>query len=198
MTGVTRGRSFCHPCHQKVEVGQVESQELIRIGRIIGTHGYKGTVKVEPLTDFPQRFNDLKKVKLSHGDTVRELSVEMCSMHQGRVLIKFSDIDTMEAASQYRNAFLNVAADELYPLPDGYYYHFQLIGMKVYDLEKGYIGQLTDVMETGANDVYIIKSENYGEVLIPAIKEVIMEVDLNRQTIQVKLLPGLLEINSVT
>jgi len=176
----------------------VESQELIRIGRIIGTHGYKGTVKVEPLTDFPQRFKNLKKVKLSQANTVCELFVDNCSIHQGRLLMKFIGIDTIEEANKYRNAFLNIAADELYPLPDGYYYHFQLIGMKVYDLEIGYIGELTDILETGANDVYVIKSENHGEVLIPAIKEVIMEVNLNQQTIRVKLLPGLLEINSET
>ena len=174
----------------------MESQDLIKIGRIVGTHGYKGTVKVEPLTDFPQRFKNLKQVKLSQGNNVCELSVENCSMHQGRLLMKFAGIDTIDEASKYRNAFLNIAADELYPLPDGYYYHFQLIGMKVYDMEIGYIGQLIDILETGANDVYVVKSDSYGEVLIPAVKEVIMEVDLDQQTIGVKLLPGLLEINS--
>lgn len=173
----------------------MESQELIKIGKINGTHGYKGTVKVEPLTDFLQRFKDLQKIKISQRDTVAELIIETCNLHRGKLLIKFKGIDTIEEATKYRNAFLNISAHELYPLPEGTYYHFQLIGMKVYDLEIGYLGQLIDILETGANDVYVIKSEVYGEILIPAIKEVIREVNLTDVSMQVKLLPGLLESN---
>ncbi len=172
----------------------VESQELIKIGKITGTHGYKGTVKVELLTDFPQRFKNMQKVKISQRNTVSELTIEACNSHHGKLLIKFKGIDTIEEAVKYRNAFLNVSADEIYPLPEGSYYHFQLIGMKVYDLEIGYLGQLIDILETGANDVYVIKSEVYEEILIPAIKEVIREVDLSSLSMQVKLLPGLLEV----
>lgn len=174
----------------------MESQELIKVGKIVGTHGYKGTVKVQALTDFPQRFKSMQKIKISRGDNISELSVETCSPHQGQILIKFKDIDSLEEAIKYRNAFLNVSVDELYPLPEGSYYHFQLIGMRVNDLEKGYLGELIEVLETGANDVYVVKSENYGEILIPAIKEVIREVDVSKQSIQVKLLPGLLELSS--
>jgi 16S rRNA processing protein RimM len=172
----------------------VESQELIKIGKITGTHGYKGTVKVELLTDFPQRFQDLQKVKISHKNTVAELNIEACNSHKGKILMKFIGIDSIEEADKYRNAFLSISADELYPLPEGTYYHFQLIGMKVYDIEIGYLGLLTDILETGANDVYMIKSEVYGEILIPAIKEVICEVDLTQSSMKVKLLPGLIEV----
>ncbi len=172
----------------------VDPMELVKIGKIIGTHGYKGTVRVELLTDFPQRFKKMKTVKVSQRNSVVEMIIETCSSHQGRLLIKFQGIDSIEEAEKYRNAFLNVSADEVYPLPEGSYYHFQLIGMKVYDLELGYLGELTDILETGANDVYVIKSEVYGEILIPAIKEVIDEVDLNTLSMQVKLLPGLLEV----
>ena len=172
----------------------VDPNELIKIGKITGTHGYKGTVKVELLTDFPQRFKNMKTVKISQRNTVVEMTIEACNSHQGKLLMKFKGIDSIEEADKYRNAFLNVAADEVYPLPEGSYYHFQLIGMKVYDLEVGYLGELTDILETGANDVYVVKSEVYGEILIPAIKEVISEVDLNSLCMQVKLLPGLLEV----
>lgn len=172
----------------------MESQELIKVGKIVGTHGYKGTVRVEPLTDFPERFKDLQKIKISQGKITAELPIETCSWHQGRLLMKFKGIDTMEEANKYRNAFLTVSDDELYPLPEGTYYHFQLIGMRVDDVEKGYLGQLNDILETGANDVYVVKSEVYGEILIPAIKEVIREVDLANMSMQVKLLPGLLEL----
>jgi 16S rRNA processing protein RimM len=170
----------------------VEFQELIKVGKIVGTHGYKGTVKVEPLTDFPERFKKMKKAKISQGNAITELPLETCTINRGQLLIKFKGIESLEEAAKYRNAYLNVSTDELYPLPEGSYYQFQLIGMKVNDLEKGYLGQLTDIIETGANDVYVIKSDTYGEVLIPAIKDVIYNVDVAQKLMQVKLLPGLL------
>ena len=170
----------------------MEFQELIKVGKIVGTHGYKGTVKVEPLTDFPERFKKMHKVKISQGSKIVELSLETCSINRGQLLMKFEGIESIEEAAKYRNAFLNVSTDELYPLPDGSYYQFQLIGMKVDDLEKGYLGQLIDILETGANDVYVIKSEVYGEILVPAIKEVICNVDVTQNHMQIKLLPGLL------
>ncbi len=170
----------------------MDSQELIKVGKIVGTHGYKGIVKVQLLTDFPERFKNLQKVKLCMGKNILELAIESCTAHKGQLLIKFQGIESIEEADKYRNAFLNVYTEELYPLPDGSYYHFQLIGMKVEDLEKGYLGHLTEILETGANDVYVIQSEVYGEILIPVIKEVIREVDVTNKRMQIKLLPGLL------
>ncbi|HZK00776.1 MAG TPA: ribosome maturation factor RimM, partial [Tissierellaceae bacterium] len=81
----------------------------------------------------------------------------------------------------------------VYPLPEGYYYHFQLEGMDVYDDKLGHLGKLTDVLETGANDVYIVKSEKYGEILIPAIKQVIKAVDVETNIMRVELLEGLID-----
>jgi 16S rRNA processing protein RimM len=170
----------------------VESQELIKVGRIVGTHGLKGIVKVESQTDFPERFKNTLKLKVGQGRNVGELTLESCTLHRGQLLMKFKEIETVEEAIKYRDKFISVTADELYPLPDGSYYQFQLIGLRVDDLEKGYLGQITDILETGANDVYVVKSDVYGEILIPAIKQVIREVDLSNQCMRVKLLPGLL------
>lgn len=170
----------------------MESEELIKVGRIVGTHGYKGTVKVKPLTDFPERFQKLQKLKIKQGETLAELTLDLVTFHQGMLLMKFQEINSIEEAAPYRNCYINVTADELYPLPEGSYYHFQLLGLKVDDLEKGYLGQISDVLETGANDVYVIKSEVYGEILVPAIKEVIREVDVAQGRMLIKLLPGLL------
>ena len=167
---------------------------MIKVGKIVGTHGYKGTVKVQPLTDFPERFKQIKKLQVGQGKTGGELTVEKCTIHPTQLLMKFEGIDNLEEAARYRNQFLSVYADELYPLPAGHYYHFQLIGMKVEDLEKGYLGELTEILETGANDVYVVKSEVFGEILIPAIKQVICSVDIAQKRMQVKLLPGLLGI----
>lgn len=170
-----------------------DASELVSIGRIVGTHGYKGTVKVEPLTDFPQRFKDLKQVKLSRGGKTTERIIESCSPYKGMMLMKIQGIDSLEEAQAYRNALLGIEEKEIYPLPPGYYYHFQLEGLAVYDREKGYLGLLKEVLETGANDVYLVDSEAYGEILIPAIKEVILEIDLPSKRMSVKLLEGLLD-----
>lgn len=170
----------------------MESQELIKVGRIVGTHGLKGTFKVESMTDFPERFKTAQKLKIGQGSLAREFTLETCNMHRGQLLMKFKEIETVEEAVKFRDKFISVTSDELYPLPDGSYYQFQLIGMRVEDLEKGYLGELIDILETGANDVYVIKSDVYGEILIPAIKQVISEVDLANKCMRVRLLPGLL------
>lgn len=170
----------------------MESQDLIKVGKIVGTHGYKGTLRVESLTDFPERFKPEQKLKVDQGSVVRELTLETCGFHRGQLLMKFKEIESMEDAIRYRDHFISVNDDDLYPLPEGSYYQFQLMGLKVEDMEKGYLGELTDILETGANDVYVVKSDVYGEILIPAIKQVIQEVDLPGRCMRVKLLLGLL------
>lgn len=170
----------------------MESRELIKVGKIVGTHGYKGTMKVEPLTDFPERFQCGQKLKMGLSQVEQEFTLEKYSWYRGHLLMKFKEIENMEDAVRCRGKFLNVTADELYPLPDGSYYQHQLMGMRVEDAEKGYLGQLTDILETGANDVYVVESSIYGEILIPAIKQVIHEVDVTKKCMRVRLLPGLL------
>lgn len=172
----------------------MENKNLINIGRIIGTHGYKGTVKILPLTDFPQRFKKLKRVKVNKAKEIIEFDIESISLYKNLVLIKFTGIDSKEEAQKYKDALLKIEEDQVYQLPEGYYYYYQLQGLEVYDLEKGYLGVLVDILETGANDVYVINSEANEEILIPAIKEVILNIDLHKKQIKVKLLPGLLDI----
>lgn len=167
--------------------------DLVSIGRISGTHGYKGTVKVTPLTDFPERFRGLKQVYLNHAGTVRPVAVESAVPQNQVVLVKLSGVESKEDAQNYRGAMLMVEEKDVYPLPEGVYYHFQLRGLDVYDSWHGYLGKLTDILETGANDVYLVKSPKYGEVLIPAIGEVINSIDLDQGEMKVTLLPGLLD-----
>ncbi|NLN87934.1 MAG: ribosome maturation factor RimM [Syntrophomonadaceae bacterium] len=166
--------------------------ELIKVGKIVGTHGVKGTVKVQLLTDFPQRFRPGQEYLVRQGRETLPLTLDHCSCHAGAMLMKFRSVDDIETAERLRNLFLNVTADQLHPLPEGCFYHFQLIGMQVEDVHKGYLGQLIEVLETGANDVYVIKSDAYGEILIPAIKQVVMAVDVPNQRLTIKLLDGLL------
>lgn len=167
--------------------------DLIGIGRIAGTFSFDGTLRVFPTTDFPERFKKMKKVKMERGGVVEHFAVESARPHKGMYLLKLSGIDSMEKAQEYKNAQLVIDQDELMPLPEGEYYHFQLEGLKVIDEERGFLGQVSEVLGTGANDVYVIQSAEFGEVLIPAIKDVVLAVDLAAGEIKVRLLPGLIE-----
>lgn len=167
--------------------------ELVSIGKISSTYGYEGVVKVLPLTDFPERFNNIHSIKVSRKGKIEDLAVESVKPYNTIFLIKFAGIDTKEKAGEYRGSLLMVEENEVYSLPEGYYYHFQLVGMQVYDQEKGCLGELKDIIETGANDVYVVQSEKYGEILIPAIKQVILDVDTVQNKMQVHLLPGLID-----
>jgi len=171
----------------------LESGELINIGQITGTYGYAGMVKVVPLTNFPGRFKNLERIKINKQGQIFELYVESVKPYKKFYLFKFKGIESKETAREYQNAFLQIDESELYPLPDGYFYHFQLEGLAVYDIKRGFLGELKEVLETGANDVYIIESGRYGEILIPAIRNVIIDVDLEKKKMQVKLLPGLIK-----
>jgi len=167
-------------------------EDLINIGKIAGTYGYRGMVRISPLTDFPERFGKLKKVIISHNGAAREVLVEDARPHGSSYLLKLEGIDNREDAQEYRNALLQIEPSQIYPLPEGYYYHFQLQGLSVYEEKRGFLGELTEILATGANDVYVVKSAEYGEILLPAIKDVILEVDLKEKRMLVKLLPGLI------
>ena len=171
----------------------MKEEDLINIGKIVGTYGYQGMVRIMPLTDFPERFTKLKTVILWQNGKGSKVVVETARSHKESYLLKLQGIDSLETAKDYRNALLKIDESQLYPLPAGHYYHFQLQGLSVYDEEKGLLGELTEVLETGANDVYVVQSPEYGEILLPAIKDVIREVNLEAKTMRVKLLPGLID-----
>lgn len=167
--------------------------QLINIGRVVGSFGVRGAVKVVPLTDFPQRFRKMRSVLINVRGKVAPIKIEWTKEHGSHILIKFASIDSPEDALQLKGAYLQVTEKDLYPLPEGEYYIFQLIGLKVYDRERGYLGEIAEVLQTGANDVYVVEGGPYGEVLIPVLKQVVLSVDLNIGRVEVSLLPGLIE-----
>lgn len=171
----------------------MNSYELYNIGKIAGTHGWKGYVKIIPLTDFPERFTENLTVFLSRKHDIQERTIDSVIFNNKQILLKFKGIDTKEEAQLYNHALIQVEEKDLFPLPEGFYYHFQLIGLEVHDEEKAYLGKMEDIIETGANDVYVVNSSEYGEILIPAIPDVILDIDLNEKVIRVKLLPGLID-----
>ena len=168
--------------------------EKIAIGVITGAHGIRGQVKVESLTDFAEmRFSEGQKVWLEKQN--RLAVIEQSQMHKGLYLLKLSGIDDRDVAQSLLQSYLKIDQSELAELPEGEYYHFQLIGLEVYEGEK-YWGTLTDIRQTGANDVYTIKTadgSHKGEILLPALKTVVLSIDLQRKKMQVKIPVGLLD-----
>lgn len=171
----------------------MKSEDLVAIGVVSGTHGYKGTFKVRSLSSHPERFRALQTVLLDSARGIREFPVESCTAYQDGLLIKLEGIDSKEDAMTYRHARLCVAESDVFPLPEGEYYHFQLLGLEVFDAVRGSLGPVSDILETGANDVYVTQSPRYGEVLIPALEHVILQIDLERRRMDVQLPDGLLD-----
>lgn len=159
--------------------------DLIAIGKAVAPHGVRGDVRVVPLTDYPERFETTKSVRLEDG---RVLAVESAKFHKQFVLLKFRGLDDRNAIEFLRGKLLLVSRDELVKLPAGHYFHFQIIGLKVYDEAGAYLGSVTDILATGANDVYITEQEGQKPLLIPAIKEVVLAIDVpgGRMTVRLQ------------
>jgi 16S rRNA processing protein RimM len=165
----------------------------ITIGEIIAPHGYRGAVRVLPLTDFPERFLTMETAALNYGKKKETFRIEKAGRHKQFILLKFNEINSLEAAERLRGAFIEVPREEVVPLPPGRFYIFDLIGLKVWTEEGACLGQLSDVLQTGANDVYSIKGADGKEILVPALKEVVKLVDIPGGRMVVKLPEGILQ-----
>jgi 16S rRNA processing protein RimM len=159
--------------------------KLIAIGKAVAPHGVRGDVRVIPLTDFPDRFRTTETVQLEDG---RTLDIESVKYHKQFVLLKFRGIDDRDAAQALKGKLLMVGRADLVKLPDGHYYIFDIVGLKVFDETGANLGTVTDVLATGANDVYIAEREGHKPLLIPAIKDVVREIDVpgGRMTVRMQ------------
>ena len=167
-------------------------EDLLKVGVITTTHGVRGEVKVFPTTDNAERFLDLEYVLLDTGRELRRLDIKNVRFFKNLVILKFDGIDNINDIEKYKGKDLWIPREEAQELGEDEYYIADLQGLNVV-LEDGTgFGTLRDVMETGANDVYIIDSNEHGEVLLPAIKECILDVDLEKNTMTVHLMKGLL------
>jgi 16S rRNA processing protein RimM len=162
--------------------------EFLIVGRILAPWGIKGEVKVEVITDFPERFAPCNLVYLNS----RPFEIESSRPHKQFLLLKLAAIDSVEAAEKLRGGELTIPRSELPELPQGQYYTFQLIGLNVVTTEGAPLGHIVDIMTTGSNDVYIVESK-HGEILIPAIEDVVKSIDLKKGTITVEAIEGLLD-----
>ena len=152
-------------------------EQFLQVGAITSTHGIRGEVKVFPTTDDPARFKKLKKVILDTGKRQIDMEIQSVRFFKQFVIVKFKGIDNINDVEQYKGSSLFVSRENAVSLEENEYYIADLIGMEVFT-EEGHFGIVKDVMETGANEVYIIDSDVHGEVLVPAIKQCIENVDV--------------------
>ena len=148
-------------------------------------------MKVFPTTDDPKRFKKLKQVILDTGKEKRDLEVESVKFFKQFVILKFKGIDNINEVERYKRCPLLVTRDHAVPLQEDEYFIADMIGMQVVTEDGALFGTLKDVIETGANDVYIIESSEHGEVLVPAIKECILDINIEEQKMQIHLMDGL-------
>ena len=163
----------------------------LEIGQIVNTFGIKGMVKVKPFTDDIRRFDELKTVYVEKNSTKTEYEVEEVKYHKDMVLIKFKGIDKVEQAEMLRNSYLTVSRDSVEKLEEGRYYIVDLLGLEVYTDEQILLGTLEDIFNTGSNDIYVVKDKQGKQILLPAIQDVIKQIDIENKKIIVHLLPGL-------
>lgn len=166
-------------------------ENLLQVGVITQPHGVHGEVKVFPTTDDVRRFKKLKKVILDTGKEKLELEVQSVKFFKQFVILKFKEFDNINDIERYRRCPLLVTREHAVKLKKDEYFIADMIGMEVFTENQESFGTLKDVIETGANDVYVIESHAHGEVLIPAIKECILDVDIEDQKMVIHLMDGL-------
>ena len=169
--------------------GEKMKNEFLQVGVITSPHGLAGEVKVFPSTDDPARFKKLKKVLL--GEETKVLEISQVRFVKNMVILRFKDHPKIESVMGYRGKALFVSREEALPLEENQYYIPDLVGMEVVGEEGGFLGTLTEVLQTGANDVYVVKKEDGKEILIPAIRSCILQVSTEENRMVVHLLEGL-------
>ena len=172
--------------------------DLLQVGVITSTHGIKGEVKVFPTTDDATRYKKLKQVILDTGNEKISVEISQVKFFKQFVIVKFKGIDDINDAEKYRKASILIERKDAVPLEEDEYFIADLIGLHVI-LEDGTdFGVLTDVLQTGANDVYVVETSKKEEILIPAIAQCILKVDMEKGFVMVHLLDGLKELNEKT
>ncbi|MDH4164178.1 MAG: ribosome maturation factor RimM [Nitrospirota bacterium] len=166
---------------------------LITIGKVLKPHGVKGEIKIEPLTDHPDRFLKLRRVFLvsSRGEQ-KECRVKAVRYMNGDPLLLLEGYSAPETAKAFNGWLVQVPEEEAVPLPEGHYYWFELIGMEVVNEAGEKLGTITDIFETGSNDVYVMKAGT-REIYLPATKEVVRQVDRKARRMVIHVLEGLLD-----
>ncbi len=169
-------------------------EDLLRVGVIANTHGIRGEVKVYPTTEDPKRFLDLKEVILDTGKEKLPLGIEHVRFFKNLVILKFKGINNINDIEKYKGKDLLVTREDAIPLEEGEFFIADLLDLDVYEEDGEKLGVLTDVLQTGANDVYVVtRDSDKKEILIPAIDDCILEISPEEHKIVVHLLEGLVD-----
>jgi 16S rRNA processing protein RimM len=169
-------------------------KEYIKVGTITQPFGIKGEMKVYPHVDDPAHYKKLKQVFFEKGESYEEFEIESVRMALPLVIIKFRGIDTPEDIRAYRQKDIYVLRKDAPPLEEGEHYFADLLGLDVTDDTGVYRGKLTDIIQTGANDVYEITGDDGKSFLLPVIKQCILDVDIEAGTMKIHILEGLLDL----
>lgn len=164
----------------------------LKVGQIVNTHGVRGEVKVYPLTDDVNRFDNLKFVFIKSGKEYKKVNVEGVKYIKGMAILKLSGIESMNDAEKYRDVYVYVDRENAVKLPEDTYFIADLIGLDVITEQGENLGKISSVFSTGSNDVYEIKQENGKNILIPAIRDVVKQVDIENGKMIIELLEGLI------
>jgi len=159
------------------------------IGYLRRAHGVRGEIIMDLHTDFPERIKPGRNVLI--GEKHQPLTLNTVRPHNDGLLVGISGVDTPEEAGKYRNQWVYVKASDVPPLPEGKHYQYELIDLDVVDENGTPLGKLVEILETGANDVYVVRDDAGKEILLPAIPSVILDLDMGRRTLRVHLLEGL-------
>jgi 16S rRNA processing protein RimM len=166
--------------------------DYLIIGKTISVQGNKGELKIMPLTDDITRFERLNTVYLDISGELKLFQIENVWYHKNNIIIKFAGIDSIEDAQNIRNCYIKINREEAIELPPGHFFIFELIGCQVFTVDGNYLGRINDILKTGSNDVYVVGQENKKQIYIPAIKDVVKEIDLENKLVKIKLIEGLI------
>ncbi len=187
----TKARSGYHHRNRAVQIPDGH----MAVGRIVGIHGLGGELRVEPHTDYPERFAADETIWV--GTALAPHTITRAREHKGMILLTLDQVTEREQAETLRDEWLFIPDSEAATLPEGEYYVHDIVGLSVVDEAGTLIGRVTDVLQTGANDVYIIATEGHinrgKELLIPAIADVVQQVDIPAATMTIRLIPGLID-----
>lgn len=168
-------------------------EDTLRIGVITTVHGVRGEVKVFPTTDDVKRFKKCKDVILHTKKEDIPLTIESCKFFKNQVILKFKEFNNRNDVEKFRQCDLLVTRENAVPLEEGEYFICDIIGATVKEENGNEIGELTEVLQTGANDVYVVKQPNGKEVLFPVISECVKKVDVEKKEVLITIMDGLME-----
>jgi len=163
--------------------------EYVTIGKVLAPWGIKGKIKVAVTTDFPQRFTPSLKVYINQ----QPMTIDSSEWHKGKLVIKLNAIDSMEKAQKLRGQTIDIPGSQLQPLPEGQYYLFQIIGLEVRTTRGELLGVVTEILTAESNDTYVVSGDR-GEILIPAINDVVKSIDLDAGHMVIEPIEGLLNL----